>query len=587
MKISNRYKIALFGLLLFTQFAFSQKKDENIGTEVVNVVKPYSATISDAFKVKETPSLDDEDNTKKEDIKYTIFSFPVASTFTPAKGKAAGVDKTKREKLYNNYASLGFGNYGQVLGELFVTENISSAEYIGGMFRHHSSQGGIKEVALDDSFYDTSIDLTYGNQQRDFNWTADVGYQNQVYNWYGIDQVYFNEDAAFYGQISPSHTFHNAYLAGKIGFDEGIFSGASLKFNRFWDNNGSTENRFYIKPSFNVEIDNMNIKTNVIVDYVGGSFDKTYFDTPGSSYGFTNFGLNPSFTLNQDELSLNIGLSLFYSADLENSDSKFFVYPNITASYKLVGDLMILYGGADGTLQQNSYRDFTNENPFLSPTLYISPTDRPFDIFAGLKGKLAGNVSYNVRASFMQEKGRALFKNNVYPNNAIPGFETTLSGYQYGNSFDVVYDNLKTIRFFGELNADLSKNVSAGVQATLSSFTVSDEAEAWNLPAITLKANLDVTITEKWYAGANLFFVGERKDQMTKPSSIDPAFYDFTTVTLKSYFDVNANVGYQFNERLSFFLRANNMLNQSYEKWMNYPSQQFQVMLGANYKFDF
>ncbi|MFN8325804.1 MAG: hypothetical protein U0T80_08635 [Flavobacteriaceae bacterium] len=30
----------------------AQKKDDNIGTEVVNVVKPYSPTISDAFKVK-------------------------------------------------------------------------------------------------------------------------------------------------------------------------------------------------------------------------------------------------------------------------------------------------------------------------------------------------------------------------------------------------------------------------------------------------------------------------------------------------------------------------------------------------------
>ena len=586
MKISNRYKITAVVLLFLSQVSFSQKKDENIGTEVVNVVKPYSATISDAFKVKETPSLDDDDNSKKENIEYTIFSFPVASTFTPSKGKAAGVDKAQREKLYNNYASLGFGNYGQVLGELFVTEQISSAEYVGGMFRHHSSQGGVKDLVLDDNFYNTSLDLTYGNQQRNFNWNADVGYQNQVYNWYGIDQTYFNQDAVLFGQISPSHTFHNAYVAGKIGFEDSFFTGASLKFNRFWDNNGSAENRFFVKPSFNVEIDDMNIKTNVIVDYVGGSFDQNYFNSTAINYGFTNFGLNPSFTLNQDELSLNIGLSLFYSADLENSDSKFFVYPNITASYKVVGDLMILYGGAEGTLQQNSYRDFTNENPFLSPTLFIAPTDRPFDIFAGLKGKLAGNISYNVRGSFMQEKGRALFKNNLFPNATAPGL-SSLAAYQFGNSFEVVYDNLRTVRFFGELNADLSKNVSAGIQGTLSTFSVSDEAEAWNLPAMTLNANLAVTITEKWFAGANVFFVGERKDQTAKPSLIDPAFYEFKTVTLSSYFDVNANVGYDFNDRLSFFLRANNMLNQSYEKWLNYPSQQFQIMLGANYKFDF
>jgi outer membrane receptor protein involved in Fe transport len=360
-----------------------------------------------------------------------------------------------------------------------------------------------------------------------------------------------------------------------------------MKFNRFWDDNGSAENRFYIKPSFVVDINEFAIKTNLVVDYVAGSFDNDYFNNEGYKYGFTNFGINPSVTLNQDDLSLNIGVSLFYSADLENSDSKFFVYPNISASYKIVGDLMILYAGAEGTLQQNSYREFTNENPFLSPTIIVAPTDRPYDIFAGLKGKLAGNVSYNVRGSFMQEKGRALFRNNPFPNATTPDLEITAKGYQFGNSFEVIYDDMRTVSFFGELKADFSKNISASIQGTFSSFSTNNELEAWNLPSITLNANLDLTITEKWYAGASLFFVGERKDQMIAPGVIDPAFYDFSTITVKSYFDVNAHVGYKFNERLTFFLKMNNMFNQSYEKWMNYPAQQFQIVLGANYKFDF
>lgn len=138
-------KYIIIGIFAFaTQFTFSQVKDKNIGSEVVNIVKPYTPTISDAFKVKETPVMEDEDNTQKEVIQYNIFSFPVASTFTPAKGKAAAVDKTEREKLYRNYATLGFGNYPTINAELFVTENFGRNSYIGGMLRHLSSQGGIK-----------------------------------------------------------------------------------------------------------------------------------------------------------------------------------------------------------------------------------------------------------------------------------------------------------------------------------------------------------------------------------------------------------------------------------------------------------
>jgi hypothetical protein len=106
----NKIKIytSLTLVLAASQLVSAQKKDENIGTEVVNVVKPYTPTISDAYKVKEVPVIEDQETTKKEEVKYQIFSFPVASTFVPAKGKAAAVDKAKQEKLYPNYATSGF-----------------------------------------------------------------------------------------------------------------------------------------------------------------------------------------------------------------------------------------------------------------------------------------------------------------------------------------------------------------------------------------------------------------------------------------------------------------------------------------------
>ena len=50
MKIKIQHKITFFLILASLQIVSAQKKDENIGTEVVNVVKPYTPTISDAFK---------------------------------------------------------------------------------------------------------------------------------------------------------------------------------------------------------------------------------------------------------------------------------------------------------------------------------------------------------------------------------------------------------------------------------------------------------------------------------------------------------------------------------------------------------
>lgn len=573
--------------LLVSQFSFAQKK-EQIGTETVNVVKPYTPTISDAFKVKETPTLEEEGNAKKETIKYTIFSFPVASTFTPSKGKAEGVEKEKQEHLFKNYATFGIGNYGTFVGELFVNHDLSNNNYVGGMFKHHSSQGGIKGVELDDRFYDTAIDLTYGAHEKDLSWNFDLGYQNQVYNWYGLPTDFGSgmtpsDRRTLINGIKPQQDYNTITAGGKIDFTESVFDEAILKFNHFSDMYGSSENRFYVKPSFKVDIMDTAVKTNLVVDYVGGSFKKNYLNTNVEplKYGFTNFGIEPSFVVLKDDWTLNIGAGIFYSLDNEKSNNKFLIYPQISASYKVVGDLMIFYAGAEGNLEQNSYQDFVKENPFLSPTLNIAPTDKQYDIFAGLKGKLTNNVSYNVKGSYLNERNKALFRSNDYTERS------TNENYAFGNSLQVVYDDMRTLSFYGELKADFSQNVTFGINGTFSTYTNDLESEAWNLPKIKVNSNIDFAITSKWFAGVNVFYVGERKDYKTNKDIVYIVAPSQSPIVLKSYFDLNANVGFKYNERFTAFLRANNITNKAYEKWLNYTVQGFQIVAGVNYKFDF
>jgi hypothetical protein len=586
MKINFPNKIIISLLLIAFQFSFAQKKEENIGTEVVNVLKPYTPTISDAFKIKETPALNEEGNTKKETIKYAVFSFPVASTFTPSKGKAAGIEKAKQEHLFKNYLTIGGGNYGTLNGELFVTENLNATEYVAGMLRHLSSQGGIKNLELDDAFFDTSLDLTYGSNDKDLSWNLDLGYQNQIYNWYGLPTDFGSTLApsdrmALVSSINSQQSYNTISLGGKMAVEEGVFKEASIKFDHFSDAFGSSENRFYVKPTFQLDVIEQSIKVNAIVDYLGGSFKKNYANTNTNpvKYGYTNFGIAPSFEMKQADWTLHLGAAIFYSLDTQNSNNKFLIYPQINASYKVVGDLMIFYAGAEGSLEQNSYLDFVNENPYVSPTLNIAPTDKQYDVFAGLKGKLANNVSYNLRASYCNERDKALFKSNNFTENA------TNENYAFGNSLQVVYDDMKTVQFYGELKADFSEHITFGINGTFSSYTNDIQKEAWNLPTIKLNSNIDFDITSKWYAGVNVFFVGERKDQ--KLNSAIVYVVEPSPIVLKSYFDLNAHLGYKYSERLTAFLRTNNITNQAYEKWLNYPVQGFQIVLGVNYKFDF
>ena len=100
-------------VLLISGFSFAQEtKKDTLKTEEIVVVKPYTPTISAAFKIKSNPSIESASNIEKEKVNYSIFSIPVASTFTPSKGKAKGVvrEPTPFEELRGVKASIGPGS---------------------------------------------------------------------------------------------------------------------------------------------------------------------------------------------------------------------------------------------------------------------------------------------------------------------------------------------------------------------------------------------------------------------------------------------------------------------------------------------
>jgi len=571
--------------LIISVFSWAQERDKDtLDTNVINVVKPYTPSISDAFKVKETPSLDDDVTATKKDIDYNIFSIPVASTFTPAKGKAAVLDKQKAPKLYDNYASLGFGSYTSILGEVYLNHAISRTENVGGYFSHHSSQGGLDEVLLDDNFYNTKMQATYGQNNRDMSWNVNLGGAHQIYNWYGMDQPRFTEADA--QGIDAGHTFYGIHVGGDIAFEDTYIDKGTVLFRHFGDDNGSGENHFNAKISSDIEISNFEINTALTIDYLGGSFDRNYITNDELKYGNFNIGLAPTYQLIQDDLTLDLGVTLVYLNDTQAGDNKFYIYPNISASYRVVDELVIAYGGIKGGLIQNTYYSFAQDNPFVSPTLSIIPTDQQYHAFVGLKGKISNSMGYNLKGAYIAETDKALFRNNLIPF----GFDLNET-YQYGNSFGVVYDNVSTFSFGGELNVDVNRNFTLGLAADYFIYDTKYEAEAWNLPNIKASLFVDYQISDKWFAGASLFYEGEREalsgfqtiDNPLFPSLLNPT----QQVTLDGFFDANAHVGYHINDRLSVYAKANNMASQNYERWLNYPVQGFQALAGATYKFDF
>lgn len=567
--------ILLFVFIL-TVPAFSQTDDDPLGTEVVNIVKPYTPTISDAFKVKETPQLNDSVSTQKQDVQYSIFSVPVASTFTPAKGKAATVEKAKKVKLYDNYATLGFGNYTTGLAELYSNFQLSRTDNAGVFFKHNSAQGDIDGIRADANFFDTQLDLNYTSRQRDASYRIDAGVEHQMYNWYGFNEAFdfLTDDEV--ENLDVAQNYFSGYLGGSIALDNSVFNNVSAKVRYLADSYSSSEFNVILQPEFILPIADNDFKVGLDVNYLSGSFFEGLFFPGPLDYSYLNAGILPSLAIVSDDLSLNLGVSAFVSLDTENSETDVYFYPNVQASYRVVDELLIAYAGAEGGLIQNTFYDFKEENPFISPTRRMKPTSTSYDAFGGLKGKLTNALAYNVRAGYKSEKDKAFFLSNPYSTNL------DTEGYKFGNSFDVVYDDTNTLTVFGELKTELSQNLSIGVNATYNNYSTDLLAEAYNAPSLQATLFSTFNITEQLYGGVSVFYVGEREEFNGDVADV----IEDRAITLDGYVDLNAHLGYRVNERLSVFAKGSNLIGDNYEKWYNYNVQGIQVLGGATYKFD-
>ena len=587
------YKLIISFLILFfslAQSGLAQVKDStDLGTETVTVTKAYSPTISDAFKIKSMPNFNDSIALQKKKIDYSIFSVPVASTFSPAKGKASTVKKTPPPVLYNSYASAGGGNPANVMAKFYTSRTIDRESGFTVGLEHNSSRGDFDDIQIKNIYSNSELEGSYSKRGRDFNWGADVGFQHQLYNWYGTPEGFFDSppNGITVNQIDARQNYYMGEVGGHVNFEDSFFKGAELKYRRFWDAVKSAENRAIFKPSFEFPVAEETFGLAFKVDFVNGSFENNTINssdnTLGIKYSNLQVGVNPSLTMLRDDLSLNLGVNLVYGLDSERSDSNFYIYPAVTASYRLLNEFAIVYGGIEGELKQNSYYDLVGQNPFVSPTLTIVPTDRQYDAYVGLKGQLLPNLSYNVKGSYTAENRKPLFKLN--PLNA---FRTDEKGYYYGNSFEVFYDDVKTLGIFAELNVDVNRNFTLGINGEYFNYTTETDNPAWNLPELTGSLFMDYQIGEKWFMGANLFYVGERKDVSTVAiQGGQPSDFPATILTLDGYFDANAHIGYRLSDQLSIFVKAANIANNNYQRWANFQVQGFQALGGATYKFDF
>ena len=583
----KKYSFVLILIMSLGQ-VFSQKKPKKKDSivEVINVITSYTPTISDAFKIKKTPKIILSNTTSKKKLSYSIFSAPVASTFVPKSGVVKGIDVGKKERLFDNYLALGFGNYTTPFIEFFLHQNRKFETDYGIYLKYTSSENGVKNTFLNNEFSTLNLGGFYLKEERGFTWKIGGNMYQKQYNWYGLPNISFDNNTI--NSIAAEQTYGFYEVESEVVFENSYFDNIKGALSLFDDKFGSKEVGFLLKPSLKIplgfiskNLSELELQTNI--NYLQGEFEQNYLNNSNIKYSFFNLGIHPVYRVNWNKLSIKLGSKIYLTSDIENSLTDILVYPDLEITYPVIPNLINFYAGAGGDLNMNSFQKFSEQNPFVSPTLFLTQTNEQYNLFGGINGTISSNISFNVKASYKSDEDHALFVRNNSKSNGVFNASTSLLGYEYGNSFNVFYDDISTLSIFGEIEIDASKRFSIGATIQTNSYSTTFQQEAWNLPKIE-GAIYGKYKNNNWYANANIFFVGSRMDVQyngTFPSTIA------SIESLDAFTDMNLNGGYHFSDFFSAFIKLNNILGTDYDRYANYNVLGFQVLAGITYKFDF
>jgi len=268
-------------------------------------------------------------------------------------------------------------------------------------------------------------------------------------------------------------------------------------------------------------------------------------------------------------MTLSIGVEGALAAD---SSSKFYVYPDIRIAYQVIPDYLKFYLSATGGLYRNSMKEASSINPWVNPIFPLGNTHTKYNIKGGLTGMITPELDYNFSVSYADIADMLFFMNDFFnPYNP----ETNVN---LGNKFTGLYDdvNLTTVNL--ELGYHQSEQLLISFSADYRHYKMATEEKPWHKPAFQAKASAKYRLNKKISITGDLFY-DSRIYARTYENNI-PAI-----VKRDGFFDLNLGGEYRFSDRISAFVRLNNVAAVRYFRWYNYPSQRINVMGGLTFSF--
>ena len=538
------YTASIFFLSPFITMAQKQGNDTlpNRTVVVTSAFKPSLKTTSKINFSAATPLPDSSKPVLRYDIPEQNLVFAYQS---PAlKPLAANIDSLVHW-VNKNYIKAGYGNFTTPYLAAGATFGDGENAVVNVHGNYTSSKGQMPFQQFSKTFVEGIgiFSTPSGNE-----WTANLFYKNDNQYQYGYlpDTLLFTKD-----ELKQNFTT----FGGKIGLRNkkennfGINYNPSLAIDIFSDNRNGRESNAILEAPVSKDI------TKIFDFKVNFKADITSYRTDTVSIDNNIFSIAPALGFNTPNVKITAGFSPTWD------NSAFVLLPNFTADIKINEEKFILQAGWIGYYNKTKYESLAAFNPWISqPTSLVNTKVR--EQYAGFKGSAGSHFTYNARVSYLLMDNQPLFVNDTAT----------------GRTFNIVNETgMKNIRVHGELGYTVQEKFSFMAGATFNQYSgLILNKEAYGLLPLELNAALRWQVIKDLWVKSDLFF-WDGTQYLTK-----------TNASLKqsAAADVNAGVEFAIMPQLNLWLQFNNIFNNKYQRWNQYPVLGTNVLAGIVYSFD-
>jgi len=576
--VFKNYGIVALLLGLGTQGYAQQDPNKPVTVDSFDVVRDYKPILADAVKIRRSPDMT---NKRSYMPKLTYGNVPDKKLDINTGLKELNVQElpfTKLQDNKSNYAKLGVGNLGTFLGEAYLAIEDYQDIRFGGFVKHINQKG-----SLEDQKYSREEIGIFGRRVLPgFTIDGSLGYNRYATRFYGNPLDINNKSL---NPAKEQQAFNDIYFLGEIvsNYDpadlDALSYSAKIDAYTYSDKYKAGENSIALSGYLNKRVKTFNIGANVAVDVnsISGAGNVQ------NSKKFNNSlaTINPYVSFKGDNYTLTLGANLVS----EFGDStRFNIFPAAEVDFSLVPGYIHLFGGITGGAKKASFKTFSQQNPYLGPNLNFQNMIERLSIFGGIKGNAGATFGYKAKVMYKTIEGLPLFVND----------ENT--PFQ----FNMVYDGNpdKKVTYFGiegEMNVRLSQLVNIGGRLNIDNYTTATQEEAWFTPKLRFAANARFNISEKLYIDAEALFHGV---SYARAYDYDLSLYNPTVAnstaripntyrkeSIPEFFDLSAGAEYKATSQIGIFVKANNIFNKEYQRYLYYPRLGFNVIGGVNFSF--